>query len=168
MKATLKIVLPVLALASISIFAHAGVGQFENEKTTCYVFKNNKLASKSSCTYGGAAGGNGYGAFFNASFKVKGYKEFEVVNSVSWEYSNGNTTKSEELITLNNKKAELRHRDIKSLKVLPKTDYKKRQTAYLNKWNKLGWEKADKPSWVDCYYQKSSGLEFCHVYKPHG
>ena len=55
----------------LGINSLAGVGQFEDETTTCYVLKNHKLVKKTVCTYDGSSGGaaSGY-AVFEATFYI--------------------------------------------------------------------------------------------------
>lgn len=58
---TLLKVIPFVALLSLIAFvnaAHASPHYANNKKTTCYIFKNNKLQGKYSCRYSGEAGGD--------------------------------------------------------------------------------------------------------------
>lgn len=158
-----------LSLVSMCVFA--GTGDFNNLKTTCYVFNASNLVKKGSCTYSGVSGGNGWGGFFEASFTVKGYKKFSVVNSVFSDEGfdpNGSGEllgKVTEIITLNNVKAQVYYRDRNSLKILSANEAKRREEAWIEKGNAQGWENMGIPSYITCYKQIKSNLELCFIDK---
>lgn len=116
-----------IGMISCGLFANlclAGTAQFDNEKTTCFVFKNNKLVKKATCTYEGTTGGgtSGY-AIFEATFDIKGYGKIDVVDNWSAKDDGKGNWKNEEITqTLNGKKAVQRYRHAKTYKILAKAN----------------------------------------------
>lgn len=146
--------------------SHAMVGEFKNQKGTCYVLKHNKLTTKNSCTANGfmgiGSGNSGYGVF-GADFKIKNYGTVTVHHHATFDYDdNGDITNLVRTIKLNNKNAIIQYRDKKTLKMLSKADYEERSSVYHDTWNELGWDNADAPDWLDCY-KNSTGLEMCYL-----
>lgn len=152
-------ILTLVGLASLfSMNAFAGVAEFNNQKTTCYVFNAGNLVKKSGCTYSGATGGNGWGAFFEAEFHIRGYGKISVSDS---ELSNdGHIT---EEVVINNAQARIRYRDANSLKTLNVSDANKRRETWLEKGNAQNWKNMGTPNYIKCYKQSNAGLELCYI-----
>lgn len=153
-----KITTPLLLaiMTSVPMLAHATVEQIDGKQTTCYIFNKDKLSQKSACSYSGAVGGGYDYSIFELDFDVQGYGRVGVVNNITLragddDYMNA----SEEVITLNSKKASLRYRDSQRLTVISGQEFEQRYNAYEGK--------TGTPNWLECYQNPSSGLEFCYV-----
>lgn len=162
--------LALIGMVSLfSVNALAATGEYNNRKTTCYVFKAGNLAKKSYCTYSGVSGANGYGGFQEVDFTIKGYGKFSTGYSI---YSsdgfdpNGSGEFLGEIteeITLNNAEARIRYRDINSLKTLTSNEADRRMNAWIKKGNARRWENMGTPNYIKCYKQLSTGLELCYI-----
>lgn len=119
MKVLLKTALIMMAITICGV-SGAGIGEFENKTTTCFVFKNDKLVKKATCIYEGSSGGaaSGY-AVFEATFNVKGYGAIDVVDNWFAEDDGKGGWKNEQFTTtLDDEKAIQRNRHAKTYKML--------------------------------------------------
>lgn len=119
MKVLLKTALITMAITTCGVSV-AGVGEFENEETTCFVFKNNELVKKAVCTYEGSSGAaaSGY-AVFEATFNVEGYGAIDIVdNWFAEDDGRGGWKNEQSTTTLDGKTAMQHNRHAKNYKIL--------------------------------------------------
>ena len=156
----------VLTVATgLTTATFAGVGQFENEKTTCYVLKNHQLVKKWVCGYAGSSGGaaSGY-AIFEASFAVKGYGTIDIVdNWFAEDDGNGNWKNEQVTRTINGETAVQRQRDAKTLKILTAKEVESRLVAYDKLDEKNKGKNMPLASWLTCYANKKASNELCYI-----
>lgn len=123
----------------------AAVHTYENEKATCYIFKNNKLVKKANCTYDGHTGStmqeHASVTFYEQEFKIPNYGKILI------EGGSETDNQSERIInkttTINSKNATEYYRN-KSLKIISKSQAN-------NNWENT----------LQCY--KSKILDFCFI-----
>lgn len=151
----LIIVILIGSMFCIANNALAGAFEFKNLKTICYIFNENKLTKKSSCTYSGGAGGNAYSAFQVATFNVHNYGKISLSDSTKLDDDNPNIVKNK--IILNKKIAYIRYRDANSLQILNPAIAEKREQI----WNSQ--ERKGKANYLKCYKQTKSSLELCLI-----
>lgn len=140
-----SLVLTGAVLLGMSLSSAAMAENFSKKgNTTCYVFKNDKLSKKSSCSYRGYGEYTGNGGNFNADFKLKGVKGVTKVNL-------GGTTWSGYEYKLNGKAVSELYRYKSNLKKLTNT-----QTEQL-------WENGDNSNNVLLCLKDARGNEFCYT-----
>lgn len=125
--------------------AYSAVANYENQKATCYIFKNDKLTKKVSCSY------NGYTAItMNEQTSSSGSeRDFTIPNygkltlEEGFEVLNDGGEVVDKYSKLNNKTATEKYRN-KSLKIVSKSYAQQNYTNVLS-----------------CYQQ--SNFEFCYI-----
>jgi len=143
----------------------AGVGQFEDETTTCYVLKNHKLVKKTVCTYEGSSGGaaSGY-AVFEATFYIKGYGKVDIVdNWFAEDDGKGGWKNEQSTTTIDGEKAVQRNRDAKTLNILTDKEVEKRSMAYSKLLQKSNGKTMPLEDWLTCYTNKKATNELCYI-----
>lgn len=164
MKAIFKTTLLTAAVLVCTHVAQASYADIVNQKANCAIFKNNKLQKKVKCTANGRAQANMYMGNFSYGFKpIAGYGKFETDSFFQSKVSpngidlvldqNGYAIIDRESHTLNGKSAVARYRDVKTNKVLTKSQYRTYQTT-------------GKPYYSCLYAKGKPQLEFCHDIMP--
>lgn len=98
-----KIILAIAGLI-ITTSAYSGVGQ-ESGNTTCYIYKNNKLAQTVQCKYDYVEGASSSYSFIHVSYTAKAFSKIE-------------TSSDSGDITLNEKAAIFQSRHPKTKKIV--------------------------------------------------
>lgn len=143
---------------AISMNANAVVNEFNSIKSTCYIFRKGKVSHKSACTYNAMSGGGMTYHVFEATFPIKNYGKISIIDNSSWQLDdNGEQINIQETTKLNNKKATVHFRDIKSLKILSNDELAQTFSDEIY---------VDTPNnYLTCYKSKSPELEFCYIGK---
>lgn len=117
----------VSSCLSLALPASADVHSGDKGKTTCYVFKNNKLVTKNSCSYKATIGGSTTYGISDYDFTIKGFGDIStyshsnaIINSQGEPIINANgSVKSQISMTVNKKPAIARYRQLTSYNLLP-------------------------------------------------
>lgn len=139
----------------MSSYVFSGTAHFEDEKTTCYVFKQDKLVKQADCTLSGITHGNMYGGGKDIDLKIKNYGTFNIVTNTDIERDEelGQTIYKVTQI-LNKEFAVEQGRDRASLQPLSQYEYQKREKIW---WENFSEEKM--PNYLVCYI--NSSVEIC-------
>lgn len=125
---------------SVATAGFCGVGQF-SDKTTCYIYKQDKLQKKLSCQYEGAEGASSSYGFREATYQLPGFGTMSTSNSVDGFDANGSATGM--TTTLNGEPAIIRYRLPTTKKIVSQ--------SYAESGKEV----------LECYLSKKSKWEIC-------
>ncbi len=149
-----------VSLAMMSNHAFSGAAHFEGKKTTCHVFKQDKLVKQADCTLSGTGYANVYSAGIDYQLEIKNYGVFDISASVEslQENDGGYQQPIDQFITLlNNDNAVEQGRDSNTFQPLSQYEYQKRKEIWVEKIA----NRKDKglPNYLVCYI--NSSIEIC-------
>ncbi len=135
--------------------AYAGWGEHKNKKTTCLIYKNDKVTYKGSCLYDhtyASAAGEGEA---DRNFTIKNHGKFNVYEKWYW---NSNVERDITEYKLNKKKVDLQYRDAGTLKILTPLEIEWYEEQHHEKAGS-----AKQAEWFTCHKYQPTKLEFCYI-----
>lgn len=154
-----SVILAIIASGCLGLVlpASADVQSGDKGKTTCYVFKNNKLVTKNSCSYEATIGGSTTYGISDYDFTIKGFGDIStyshsnaITNSQGEPIINAyGSVKSQVSMYVNKKPAIARYRHATTFKNMTKADV---QADYHKTKNKGS---------LSCMMAKDKSLEVC-------